>query len=225
MNPLRIRMFETGSELFNQFFFKRFSGVIVPDYRSDNFSGDLSHNLKKIDENMLHYVGALSDFSKKMCNKDVDYLISISGPEPQRSMLEEKLSSQVQDLKGNIVMTLGKSEKASKIEKENITTYSFLTKDDREDLLNRAKLIIARSGYSTIMDLGVIGAKALLIPTPGQIEQEYLGGYHNMMGTFYSVRQNGVNVKKDIGIAKKTKGITRACNVNKTVEKILNIIH
>ncbi len=225
MNPLRISMFETGSELFNQFFFKRFSGVIVPDYREDSFSGDLSHNLKKIDENMLHYVGALSDFSKKTCKKDVDYLISISGPEPQRSMLEEKLSSQIQDLTGNIVMTLGKSEKTSKIEKENITTYSFLTKEDREYLLNRAKLVIARSGYSTIMDLGVIGAKALLIPTPGQIEQEYLGEYHNMIGTFYSVRQDEVNVKKDIEIAKKTKGITRACNVNKTVENILNIIH
>ncbi len=224
MNPLRIRMFETGSELFNLFFFKRFSGVIIPDYREDSFSGDLSHNLRKIDENMLHYVGVLSDFSKKTVKKDVDYLISISGPEPQRSMLEEKLSSQIQDLTGNIVMTLGKTENTSKMEQENITTYSFLTKVKREELLNRAKLVIARSGYSTIMDLGVIGAKALLIPTPGQIEQEYLGEYHNTSGTFYSVKQSKVQVKEDVEVAKKTTEITRTCDVNRTVENILNIL-
>jgi uncharacterized protein (TIGR00661 family) len=224
MNPLRIRMFETGSELFNLFFFKRFSGVIVPDYRKDSFSGDLSHNLRKIDGNMLHYVGVLSDFSKKTVKKDVDYLISISGPEPQRSVLEEKLSSQIRNLEGNIVMTLGKTEKTSKMEQENITTYSFLTKVKREELLNRAKLVIARSGYSTIMDLGCIGAKALLIPTPGQIEQEYLGEYHNTSGTFYSVKQSKVQVKEDVEVAKKTTGITRTSDVNRTVENILNIL-
>jgi len=224
MNPLRIRMLETGSELFNKFFFKRFSGVIVPDYKENSFSGDLSHNLRKIDENMLHYAGALSDFSKKTCKKDVDYLISISGPEPQRSMLEENISSQIQDLTGNIVMTLGKAEKTSEIKKEKITTYSFLTKEKREDLLNRTKLVIARSGYSTIMDLGVIGTKALLIPTPGQIEQEYLSEYHNTLGTFYSVKQDEIDIKRDVDIAKKTTGITRTCDVNKTVENILNVL-
>lgn len=36
------------------------------------------------------------------------------------------------------------------------------------------KSLIARSGYSTIMDLAVLGKKAFFIPTPGQFEQEYL---------------------------------------------------
>ena len=98
------------------------------------------------------------------------------------------------------------------------------TKEDREDLLNRSKLVIARSGYSTIMDLGVIGTRALLIPTPGQIEQEYLGEYHNTLGTFYSVKQDEVDIKRDVEIAKKTKGITRTCDVNKTVKNILNVL-
>jgi len=225
MNPLRIHMFETGSELFNLFFFKRFTGVIVPDYKEDSFSGDLSHNLRKIDENTLHYVGALSDFSKKKCKKDIDYLISISGPEPQRSMLEEVLSSQIQDLDGNIVMTLGKSEKLSTVKKDNITTYSFLTKEKREDLLNRTKLVIARSGYSTIMDLGVIGAKALLIPTPGQIEQEYLGEYHSKIGTFSSIDQHEVNISENVKDAEISTGIKRECHVDETVENILSLLY
>ena len=177
MNPLRIKMFERGSEIFNLFFFKRFAGIIVPDYKDNNLSGDLSHNLNRIDEKKLHYVGVLSDFKKKKRKQDIDYLISISGPEPQRTILERKLLSQIDDLNGNIVVTLGKSESVGKMYKKEITTYSFLSKEKREDFLNRSKLVISRSGYSTIMDLAVVGSKALFIPTPGQVEQEYLGQY------------------------------------------------
>jgi len=225
MNPLRIKMFESGSELFNLFFFKRFSEVIVPDYKENDLSGDLSHNLKRIDEKKLHYIGVLSDFKKKKMKKNIDYLISISGPEPQRSMLEDKLASQVKDLDGNVVMTLGKTEKQSKLEKDNITIYSFLSKEKREDLLNRAKIIVSRSGYSTIMDLAIMNAKALLIPTPGQTEQEYLSEYHNKMDTFYSTKQSDVNLKRDLEKIKNTTGITRTCDVNKTVDSLMDIVY
>jgi len=224
MNPLRIEMLEKGSELFNQFFFKRFTGVIVPDYKEDNLSGDLSHNLGKIDENKLNYVGVLSDFKKKKTKQDIDYLISISGPEPQRTMLEEKLLPQLDELKGKIVVTLGKTENKDKFSKKNIETYSFLPKDKREEFLNRAKLVVSRSGYSTILDLAVIGTKALMTPTPGQIEQEYLGQYHNEKRTFYSVNQDKISLKRDIEIARRSTGIKRKCDVDKSVENILNVI-
>ena len=119
----------------------------------------------------------LSDFKKKKIKQDIDYLISISGPEPQRTMLEEKLLPQLDDLKGKVVLTLGKTESMDKLDKKDIETYSFLPKEKREEYLNRSKLVISRSGYSTILDLAVIGTKALMTPTPGQIEQEYLGRY------------------------------------------------
>ena len=225
MNPLRIHMFERGSETFNMFFFKRYAGVIVPDYKDDNLSGDLSHNLKKIDENKLHYVGVLSDFNKKNLKKDIDYLISISGPEPQRTILEDKIFSQIDHLRGNVVITLGKTEEKKDLKKENIQTFSFLSKDKREEMLNRAKLVISRSGYSTIMDLGVIGTKALMTPTPGQIEQEYLDVYHNEKNTFYTVNQKNLNLRKDIKTAEKTTGITRKIDVDRTVENILNLVY
>lgn len=224
MNPLRIKMLESGSEIFNLFFFKRFVAVIVPDYKEDNISGDLSHNLKKLDEKKIHYVGVLSDFKKKNKKKDIDYLISISGPEPQRTLLEKKLLSQTDQLKGNIVVTLGKTEKKEKYTSKNIKTYSFLTKEKREELLNRAKLVVSRSGYSTILDLAVIGSKALMTPTPGQIEQEYLAEYHNKKRTFYSVNQNSIDLPRDVEIANKATGITRKCDVKKSVENIINII-
>ncbi len=224
MNPLRIRMFETGSETFNLFFFKRFCGVMVPDYRENDLSGDLSHRLRKIDENKLHYVGVLSDFKKKTMKKDIDYLISISGPEPQRTMFEKILYEQIDDLKGNIVITLGKSEKQEAFKQKDIHTYSFVPKDERERLLNRAQLVVSRSGYSTIMDLAVVGAQALMVPTPGQVEQEYLGQYHKKKGTFYAVSQDHIRLKEDSEKAKKTNGITRPCNVEETVEKIVDVV-
>lgn len=224
MNPLRIRMFERSMERFNLFFFKRFVKVIVPDYKDDSLSGELSHHLRRIDEEAIHYVGVLSDFKKRTMKKDIDYLISISGPEPQRSFLEDKLMAQTQDLDGTIVVTLGKAENYSVMKKKHLTMYSFVTKNLREELLNRANLVVSRSGYSTIMDVAVIGTKALLIPTPGQIEQEYLSKYHNTLGTFYSVTQDAVFLSSDIQVAKKKTGITRECDVKKTVEYIMQII-
>jgi len=106
-----------------------------------------------------------------------------------------------------------------------VETYSFLSKNDREDFLNRSKLVVSRSGYSTILDLAVIGTKALMTPTPGQVEQEYLARYHNQKGTFYSVNQNDIDLIRDVKIAQKTTGITRKCDVDKTVENIMNIVN
>ncbi|HIG99123.1 MAG TPA: glycosyltransferase [Thermoplasmata archaeon] len=224
MNPLQIQMFERAMERFNMFFFKRYVGVMVPDYKENSLSGDLSHNLKRIDEDSIHYVGVLSDFTKRPLKKDIDYLISISGPEPQRSMLEEKLAAQASELEGNVVMTLGKAEKYSIVKKKHLTTYSFVTKELREELLNKAKLVVSRSGYSTLMDVAVVGTKALFIPTPGQIEQEYLSAYHNSLGTFYSVSQDTIHLKTDVKKAAERTGIIRDCDVKKTVENILGVI-
>jgi uncharacterized protein (TIGR00661 family) len=224
MNPLRIKTFERSMERFNLFFFKRYVSVIVPDYRENSLSGDLSHNLKRIDEHTLHYVGALSDFKKRPLKKDIDYLISISGPEPQRSILEDTLAAQASTLPGTVVMTLGKAESYAVTKKKQLTTYSFVTKELREELLNRAKLVISRSGYSTIMDVAVIGTKALFIPTPGQIEQEYLASYHNTLGTFYSVQQDNIHLETDVAIAQEKTGYTKECNVQTTVENILQVI-
>jgi uncharacterized protein (TIGR00661 family) len=225
MNPLRIKKLESGSEIFNLFFFKRFREVIVPDFKDDNLSGELSHNLKRIDESIINYVGVLSDFSKKRTKKDVDYFISISGPEPQRTLFEEKILSQIDQINGNIVITLGKTEINEKLKNENITTYTFLSKKEREDLLNRTKLVISRSGYSTILDLAVIGTKALMVPTPGQIEQEYLGQYHSQKRSFFSINQDKINLKENVQRAKRFTGITRKCDVNSSVENIMQVVY
>ena len=110
------------------------------------------------------------------------------------------------------------------MDKKHIETYSFLSKEKREDFLNRSNLVISRSGYSTILDLAVIGTKALMTPTPGQIEQQYLGQYHNKKRTFYSVNQDKINLKRDVEKAKQTTGYNRKCDVDKSVDKIITIV-
>ncbi len=224
MNPLRIRMLESGSELFNQFFFKRFKAVIVPDYPDDDLSGELSHNLRRIKEEHLHYVGVLSDFSQRKTRKDIDVLISISGPEPQRTFFEKKILSQLKTLSGKIVVTLGKTEEETQKKEDKIQLFSFVSKPKREELLNRTKIVVSRSGYSTIMDIATIGCKALLIPTPGQIEQEYLGKYHAKKNTFYAVDQQHLSLEQDVKKAAERRGIRRNCSVDKSVENIMSLI-
>ena len=224
MNPLRIKMFERGSERFNQFFFNRFSDIIVPDTKTDNLSGDLSHNLKLIDENTLHYVGPLSDFKKKRLKKNIDYLISLSGPEPQRTMLEDKILAQLHDLPGTIAITQGKTETTTTTTHDNITTYTSVDRNTRENLLNKAKLVIARSGYTTIMDLAVIGTQALLIPTPGQIEQEYLASYHHATGHYATATQQTLDLTRDLDAIHATTGIKHTQPVSVTIANILEII-
>jgi len=225
MNPLRITLLERGSETFNMFFFKRFKGIIIPDFKDDSYAGDLSHNLSKIDENSLHYVGLLSDFKRTECTKDIDYFISLSGPEPQRSILEKKIIKQLDHLSGNIILTLGKTEMKETDLKQRIQTYNFLSKDQREDLLNRSKVVISRSGYSTISDLAVIGTKALMIPTPGQVEQEYLASFHHDKGTCVAIDQDKLDLNNDVKKIKNIKGFQGGYQVSKTVNAILSLLN
>jgi UDP-N-acetylglucosamine:LPS N-acetylglucosamine transferase len=138
--------------------------------------------------------------------------------------LEKKIFSQINDLTGNIVITLGKTEEEKKIMQNNLQIYSFLTKKNREMLMNKAKMVISRSGYSTIMDLAMLGTKALMIPTPGQIEQEYLATYLNHQKIFYSIKQKELQLKKNTETAKKTKGVPLKYHIEKTIENIMDVI-
>ena len=88
--PGRIRALEMVTERFNYSFKKKFSKFLVPDYRENSLSGDLSHNLKYFKEGKIEYLGALSSIKKKSLGEDIDYFISLSGPEPQRTVLEKK---------------------------------------------------------------------------------------------------------------------------------------
>ena len=225
INPMRVRMLETGTEIYNQFFYQRYWGVLVPDFAEGSLSGEMSHGLRYLDEKAVSYIGPLSDFRRLDISQDIDCFVSITGPEPHRTLLEETLLSQLDSVKGKVVVTLGKSDESKAGERGNATIYSYLDAAKREELMNRSKVIVSRSGYSTVLDVAVMGKKALFTPTPFQPEQEYLGQYHMANGSYYSVPQARINLANDIEEAAKRTGFTKPCDVSKSVENAMDVFH
>ncbi len=164
----------------------------IPDYedKNDNLSGDLSHKYLLNDNSK--FIGPLSRFSlvgeKKTINKNYDIVAVISGPEPSRSYFEEILYNTLYNSKYETLIIQGKPNKRECVVINNITKVSSLDSTEIKAHLLTAKLIITRSGYSSLMDLSFINKKALLIPTPGQTEQEYLAAYHAK--SHYTCSQN-----------------------------------
>jgi uncharacterized protein (TIGR00661 family) len=123
----------------------------------------------------VRYLGPLSRFSKKPENILYDYLLLISGPEPQRTVLEKILLTEFESYHGKVVLVRGVVEAhQTMITVGHIDVYNFLTSADLETKILQSKIIIARPGYTTIMDLAILGKTAFFIPTPGQYEQLYL---------------------------------------------------
>ncbi len=162
------------SSKMHQFFIKNFTECWVPDFdKNVNFSGKLGH-LKDRSLN-LKYIGILSRLEKKELPKKYDLMVLLSGPEPQRTILEEKLIVEVEKFNGRVLFIKGKVEEMQKMEQKNHVTFcNFMTSGELETAFNESETVLCRSGYTTIMDLVKLEKKAFFIPTPGQFEQEYL---------------------------------------------------
>jgi uncharacterized protein (TIGR00661 family) len=203
----------------------KYKYIIVPDFAKDDLTGELSHNLKSVDPSRVKYIGILSQLQKKAVKKDIDYFISISGPEPQRTLLEEKILPKIKHLKGKIVIALGIPEKKFVKTKKNVTIHSFLDSKQQETMMNRAKMIITRSGYTTMMELCELDVKnALLIPTPGQTEQEYLADIYTLRNQFYHVTQYDLDLVRDVALARKFSGFKQKLKTKDSVAKVMKLI-
>jgi predicted glycosyltransferase len=175
--------------------------VWVPDYaeRVHSLAGELSHTDNNATTPTIEFIGPLSRFSSNYIQKhsqalqpDNTYTIVavLSGLEPQRTLLERELMSRYQGTKERVLIVQGLVNRPNtRIKHANITTVPHMSDRDLASALRGAKHIIARSGYSTIMDLHALGLLKTkgqpiktcieLIPTPGQPEQEYLAQLHS----------------------------------------------
>ncbi len=174
-------------------FIKKFDHCWVPDQKEENasLSGKLSHG--NIPENVT-YIGPLSRFEKRSAEeKDDRILLLLSGVEPQRSILEEKLVSALGKAKEEVALVRGTHKRSSTKYPTNFTVYDTVNSSLQEKLMRDAGHIICRSGYSTLMDLHALGLKALLIPTPGQTEQEYLAEHWKEKFGYTFLKQKEVN--------------------------------
>lgn len=162
------------SSKIQQRFLRKFQECWVPDASGEfNLSGKMGH-LKKSGI-PVRYIGLLSRFQKQSINKQYDIAVVLSGPEPQRTILEDILKRELQKSAGRIIFVRGVVEAEKKKErKDHITMCNFLTSEELEICLNSSELIICRPGYTSLMDLAALEKQAFLIPTPGQPEQEYL---------------------------------------------------
>lgn len=184
--PRGLKVFEPIVWLIHRMFINRYNSCWIPDTEENGgFSGDLSHKYP-LPKN-AKFIGALSRFQsieKKQANTDYEVVAVLSGVEPQRSIFEKYLIEKYQ--KKEYLTLIIKGQPQDRQENSsigNITLVSHLSDIEFARVLIGAKHIVARTGYSTIMDLSTLNClqKAELIPTPGQTEQEYLKTFHSKL--------------------------------------------
>ncbi len=191
----------------NYSFINKFNECWVPDIAGSNNLGDeLSHPVI-LPAIPVSYLGILSRCTKEQVQKNIDLLILISGPEPQRTIFENIFLTELKDSSLSVVLLRGLpgDQKTISIENKKVKIYNHLPSNELSQLMQEAELVIARSGYSTIMDLVALRQKAILVPTPGQTEQEYLASSLMKRGLFYSVSQEHFSLKS---VLEKIKGFT-----------------
>jgi uncharacterized protein (TIGR00661 family) len=174
---------------------EKFNELWIPDVENSRICNKLSDN--KGIKIKTKYIGLLSRFSKTNLEnfEKNDILILISGPEPQRTILEKKLLFEIEKTNLNAVFLTGKIENSKAINK-NIKIYNHLNTNDLQQIILSSEIIIARAGYSTIMDLITLQKTAIIIPTPGQTEQEYLAKKLHKKEMFFYVKQNNFNFEQ-----------------------------
>jgi UDP-N-acetylglucosamine transferase subunit ALG13 len=210
----------------------RFDRILVPDFADPErcLSGRCCHGLTRLPMNRVYYAGPITSVRRLDVPLDVDVFLSLSGPEPQRTELERIILAQVERLPGSrVVVALGKPEvKEVRRLNSRITVYGYLDRGEQQAMLNRAHLVVCRSGYTTIMELAELGKKALFIPQPGQMEQEYLAEYHRRRGYFHAASQYGLDLAREVEAARATPGFPvrfdTAANVERLYDEVLGPI-
>lgn len=187
-------------------FIRKFNQCWIPDQEEDGgIAGKLSHppSLVPCPSTLVlclfKYLGPLSRLTPKEEIQPDKIVILLSGPEPQRSLLEEKILDQIKTMNEKFLVVRGLPNNGA--QPANTPTIQFENHLNSEALsaaLSNAKLVICRSGYSSIMDLLKFKKRAILIPTPGQTEQLYLGKLLKERNWFFVVHQDNFQLCKAI---------------------------
>lgn len=183
------------TSMLHQHIIKKYKECWIPDLEgTPNLTGKLGH-IKKANF-VTKYIGPLSRMQKRETPKQYDLMIILSGPEPQRGLLEDQLRTEVLKYNGKVVFIKGIIEKDQiKEQINNVTYYNFMNTRQLEQTFNGSDKVLCRSGYTTIMDLAKLNKKAFFIPTPGQYEQEYLAKKLKKEGLVPYAEQNDFRIE------------------------------
>lgn len=189
--PGYLRWIEPAGIWLHRRVIRNFDLCLVPDYPgAENLSGRLSHDLRITPG--ITFIGPLSRFENTAVTEGSRApggytLLILSGPEPQRSALLRRVMESVDQLPLVVLSPTPVPDLSAR--HQNVTIISGAGTSALQNAIAGSKFIIARSGYTTIMELRSLGRGALLIPTPGQTEQEYLADYNMNRNGFVTLAQ------------------------------------
>lgn len=194
----------------NSRFIRRFDQCWIPDFAepSKRLAGELSAPLFPMKN--YHFIGPLTTFKGlKPTPFRYKFLALLSGPEPQRSILEEKLFSQLQATGEKCLLVRGTNKSGGLPSTSKIEVIDLLSAEEVEQSVNQSEIVICRSGYSTIMDLCLMGKKAILVPTPGQTEQEYIAKRLHKLGHAPAMNQKRLDLSEALKMLELNKGLPK----------------
>lgn len=199
------KLSENFLQKWNYNLINKFDECWIPDKEGEsNLAGALSHP-HKLPSIPVKFIGSQSRFNNLDIEVEKDHLLIIlSGPEPQRTIFENKIIEEIVNYPGTATIVRGLPGEKNIVPSTNtIHFYNHLMADDLNVEMMKAEFIIGRSGYSTIMDIAELDKKSILVPTPGQTEQEYLAEHLMQKRFAYCVRQNEFSLLKVIGEARR----------------------
>ncbi len=191
-----------------QSFIRQFDACWIPDLPGHaSLSGALSEGASM--KMPCKYLGVLSDLQPiTTCPSGYDVVAVLSGPEPQRTRFEQLIVQQARTLPQQFLIVQGRPgyQPALQLAK-NIDVVAFLSGSALNEVVAAAGVVVCRAGYSSIMDLAVLGKKALLVPTPGQTEQLYLAQHLMARDMFYSQPQKSLDLSEGLERAQQCRGL------------------
>jgi UDP-N-acetylglucosamine:LPS N-acetylglucosamine transferase len=138
-------------------------------------------------------------------------LFLLSGPEPQRTFLENIIREQVASLEGDYALVQGLPNQVNKasFKEGNLSVFSYVQANELSLLIANSEMVLCRAGYSTLMDLAFFGKKAIFVPTPGQTEQTYLADELHKANRGTTISQDKLILKEAIKKAELTVGLPK----------------
>jgi UDP-N-acetylglucosamine:LPS N-acetylglucosamine transferase len=227
----------------NHFFIKKFHTLWIPDFENEpNLAGQLAHeNLPK--SLIIKYLGGLSRMKPPIETlKKYQVIAVLSGPEPQRTHLEKIILEQFEKMvpppdtlgtspyfdsknlenKPFLLVRGVMNDTIFNLKNKKIEIHNYLKAKELQEKINQSNVMICRSGYSTIMDLVTLKIPAILIPTPGQTEQEYLASELMRKNLFYTQNQDKLDLEVALENVKNYEGFGKFQNQQETLSQIVN---
>jgi hypothetical protein len=210
---------------------RKFDCLFIPDYPGParNLAGHLAHT-HNVYRCPHRYIGILSSYQHLNVEQDIDYLFVISGYlSEHKGSFVRSLLEQARELPGRKVFVLGSEggDEAlyERYRRDDIEIYPLASGAQRQELFNRARRVISRAGYTTVMDLVEHDKRALLIPTPNQTEQEYLGIYLSNQRYFVSrSQQSGMTLAPAMAECEQTRLFDAPWKTNESTNRIMDTI-